>query len=62
MLRWIVDRLSTMHPKALLFLALWYFFSGCTLFLNKYIVAFMGGDPLILCKFPYISSKPSFLI
>lgn len=47
-MRWFTDKLSSVHPKALLFLALWYFWSGCTLFLNKYIVGFMKGDPLIL--------------
>lgn len=36
------------HPRALLFLALWYIFSGCTLFLNKYILSYMSGDPTIL--------------
>lgn len=39
------------NPRALLFLTLWYFFSGCTLFLNKYILAYMEGDPTILGKF-----------
>lgn len=36
------------HPRALLFLGLWYIFSGCTLFLNKYILSYMEGDPTIL--------------
>ncbi|KAJ1522933.1 hypothetical protein ONE63_002072 [Megalurothrips usitatus] len=34
--------------RAVRFLILWYFFSGCTLFLNKYILAFMRGDPMVL--------------
>lgn len=38
------------YPRALLFLTLWYFFSGCTLFLNKYILSYMEGDPTILGK------------
>ncbi|XP_066600786.1 solute carrier family 35 member E2B-like [Prorops nasuta] len=36
------------NPRALLFLTLWYIFSGCTLFLNKYILSYMQGDPAIL--------------
>lgn len=36
------------NPRALLFLILWYVFSGCTLFLNKYILTYMEGDPTIL--------------
>lgn len=36
--------------KAFLFLILWYIFSGCTLFLNKYILTYMNGDPTILGK------------
>ncbi len=38
------------HPKAVLFLVLWYFWSGCTLFLNKYVVFYMKGDPTFLGK------------
>jgi hypothetical protein len=34
--------------RALLFLLLWYIFSGCTLFLNKYILTYMKGDPTML--------------
>lgn len=36
--------------RAMFFLVLWYFFSGCTLFLNKYILTYMRGDPTILGK------------
>lgn len=36
------------NPRAFLFLILWYIFSGCTLFLNKYILSYMEGDPTIL--------------
>lgn len=49
-------RLKTSDPKGLcnfrafLFLVLWYIFSGCTLFLNKYILSYMNGDPTILGK------------
>ena len=39
-----------MHPRAIMYLLLWYFWSGCTLFLNKYVVFFMKGDPIFLGK------------
>ena len=38
------------NMRAVRFLILWYFFSGCTLFLNKYILSFMKGDPMALGK------------
>lgn len=37
-----------LNIRALWFLFLWYFFSGLTLFLNKYVIAYMGGDPTLL--------------
>ena len=36
------------NVRALTLLALWYFFSFCTLFLNKYILSFMQGEPTLL--------------
>ena len=36
--------------KPILFLLLWYFFSGLTLFFNKYIVATMNGSETLLSK------------
>ena len=36
--------------RAMLFVFLWYFFSALTLFLNKYILATMHGDPVLLSK------------
>ena len=38
------------NPRAILFLILWYIFSGFTLFLNKYILTYMEGDPTMLGK------------
>lgn len=38
------------NVRAFFFLILWYFFSGCTLFLNKYILSYMEADPTILGK------------
>ncbi|XP_056642652.1 solute carrier family 35 member E2A [Diorhabda sublineata] len=34
--------------RAIVFLLLWYFFSGCTLFLNKYILTYENGNPTVL--------------
>lgn len=34
--------------RAITFLLLWYFFSGCTLFLNKYILTYQNGNPTVL--------------
>ena len=39
---------SGMPPKAVMYLLLWYFWSGCTLFLNKYVVFYMKGDSTFL--------------
>lgn len=36
--------------RAIIFLLLWYFFSGCTLFLNKYILTYLNGNPTVLGK------------
>lgn len=38
------------HPRAILFLILWYLFSAVTLFLNKYILTYQKADPYFLCK------------
>lgn len=39
-----------LNVRALFFLILWYFFSGCTLFMNKYILSYTDADPTILGK------------
>ncbi|KAG2459362.1 solute carrier family 35 member E2B-like [Polypterus senegalus] len=36
------------NSRALAFLVLWYFFSFCTLFLNKYILSLLQGEPSML--------------
>lgn len=36
------------NRRAIVFLLLWYIFSGCTLFLNKFILTYLKGDPTIL--------------
>ncbi|XP_060587514.1 solute carrier family 35 member E2A-like [Ruditapes philippinarum] len=43
----ITDK-GLMNPRAMTFLVLWYFFSFCTLFLNKYILTTLRGDPTML--------------
>ncbi|XP_046396010.1 solute carrier family 35 member E2A-like isoform X1 [Ischnura elegans] len=42
------DSKGLLNIRAIFFLVLWYFFSGCTLFLNKYILSYMHGDPAVL--------------
>lgn len=40
--------LGVWSPRALLYLTLWFFFSFCTLFLNKYILSLLEGEPSML--------------
>ncbi|XP_072024463.1 solute carrier family 35 member E2A-like [Amphiura filiformis] len=42
------DKDNLLTVTALVYLALWYFFSFCTLFLNKYILSTLGGEPSML--------------
>ncbi|CAH1130280.1 unnamed protein product [Ceutorhynchus assimilis] len=42
------SRKGLLNFRALTFLFLWYFFSGCTLFLNKYILNNLDGNPTVL--------------
>lgn len=39
-----------LNVRATTLLLLWYFFSFCTLFLNKYILSFLQGEPTLLGK------------
>ncbi|XP_071052705.1 solute carrier family 35 member E2A-like isoform X2 [Onthophagus taurus] len=41
-------RKGLFNGRAILFLLLWYLFSGCTLFLNKYILTYLNGNPTVL--------------
>lgn len=43
-----LEKQGLLNIRAFLFLVLWYFFSFCTLFLNKYILATLKGDPTLL--------------
>lgn len=36
--------------RSMTYLGLWYFFSFCTLFLNKYILSLLEGEPSMLGK------------
>ncbi|XP_049944589.1 solute carrier family 35 member E2A-like isoform X1 [Schistocerca serialis cubense] len=45
------DPPGLLNARAMFFLVLWYFFSGCTLFLNKYILSYLQGDPTVLGTF-----------
>lgn len=40
--------------RSMIYLGLWYFFSFCTLFLNKYILSLLEGEPSMLGKDKYI--------
>ncbi|XP_069106081.1 solute carrier family 35 member E2A-like [Argopecten irradians] len=42
------EKQGILNARAFLFLVLWYIFSACTLFLNKYILATLRGDPALL--------------
>uniref|UniRef100_A0A8C5PG36 Solute carrier family 35 member E2B n=1 Tax=Leptobrachium leishanense TaxID=445787 RepID=A0A8C5PG36_9ANUR len=40
--------LGVCNTRALIYLTLWFFFSFCTLFLNKYILTLLEGEPSML--------------
>jgi solute carrier family 35 protein E2 len=42
------EKLGLFNAHAFTFLILWYFFSACTLFLNKYILTNLRSDPTLL--------------
>lgn len=44
----IESDLGVWSARGLLYLALWFFFSFCTLFLNKYILSLLEGEPSML--------------
>jgi hypothetical protein len=47
------EKLGLFNVRAFFFLILWYIFSAFTLFLNKYILATLKGDPAVLGKILY---------
>ncbi|KAL1021094.1 hypothetical protein UPYG_G00008750 [Umbra pygmaea] len=44
------------NSKSLVYLGLWYFFSFCTLFLNKYILSLLEGEPSMLGAIQMVST------
>ena len=36
------------HPAAIILMVLWYIFSAFNLFVNKYIISYLKGDPALL--------------
>ncbi|CAC5405194.1 SLC35E2 [Mytilus coruscus] len=42
------EKLGLLNVRAFFFLILWYIFSAFTLFLNKYILTSLKGDPAVL--------------
>lgn len=42
------EKLGLLNIRAFFFLILWYIFSAFTLFLNKYILTTLKGDPAVL--------------
>lgn len=44
----IESDLGVWSSRALLYLTLWFFLSFCTLFLNKYILSLLEGEPSML--------------
>jgi solute carrier family 35 protein E2 len=46
----IESDLGVWSSRALIYLSLWFFFSFCTLFLNKYILSLLEGEPSMLGK------------
>ncbi|NXV76017.1 S35E2 protein, partial [Atlantisia rogersi] len=44
----IESDLGIWNSHALIYLTLWFFFSFCTLFLNKYILSLLEGEPSML--------------
>lgn len=52
----IESDLGVFNSKALIYLTLWFFFSFCTLFLNKYILTLLEGEPSMLGKLLWIAN------
>ncbi|KAI4466286.1 solute carrier family 35 [Holotrichia oblita] len=44
----VANKKGLLNVRAIIFLLLWYIFSGCTLFLNKYILTYLNGNPTVL--------------
>ena len=54
-----ITREGLQHPRAVIFLLLWYIFSAGTIFLNKYILSFQNLDPYL---FVWVFHPPSYYL
>ncbi|XP_053546958.1 solute carrier family 35 member E2B [Bombina bombina] len=52
----IESDLGVFNTRALIYLSLWFFFSFCTLFLNKYILTLLEGEPSMLGAIQMLST------
>lgn len=53
----IESDLGIWNSHALIYLTLWFFFSFCTLFLNKYILSLLEGEPSMLGTLLFLNSR-----
>ena len=44
------DKQGLRHPRAILFLTLWYIFSFVTLIMNKFVLSTLQGEPTLFGK------------
>lgn len=54
----IESDLGIWNTHALIYLTLWFFFSFCTLFLNKYILSLLEGEPSMLGNYCFSHGVP----
>lgn len=57
----IESDLGIWSSHALIYLTLWFFFSFCTLFLNKYILSLLEGEPSMLGTLLFLNSGERFI-
>lgn len=57
----IESDLGIWNSHALIYLTLWFFFSFCTLFLNKYILSLLEGEPSMLGTLLFLNSRERFI-
>ncbi|KAI9564033.1 hypothetical protein GHT06_007771 [Daphnia sinensis] len=42
------EKIGLKHPTAIILMVLWYIFSAFNLFVNKYVISYLKGDPALL--------------
>lgn len=42
------EKMGLRHPTAIVLMVLWYIFSAFNLFINKYVISYLKGDPALL--------------